>query len=89
MMSETQEQELKPCPCGDKHPMVMQRPQWKGNTHRWAVMCGNPDCHFVNDGHKTEAKARAAWNRRAADPAAQWTNETPSEEGLKELEVRS
>jgi hypothetical protein len=47
-------------------------------------MCRNPECHFVNDGHKTEAEARAAWNRRArpaSEPAAQWTSETPSEEG--------
>jgi hypothetical protein len=62
--------------------MVVQRPQWKRNAYRWAVICRNPDCHFVNDGHKTEAEARAAWNRRASEAAAQWTSETPTENGM-------
>jgi hypothetical protein len=31
--------------------------------------------------YASEAEARLAWNRRATEPAAQWTSETPTENG--------
>ena len=80
IMTETKEQELKPCPfCGSTHIVVADAHQPKD-----AAMCFRcDDCSASIDIKKpaTMKQAIAAWNRRVETPTPQWSQEPPTTVG--------
>ena len=83
-MTETKEQELKPCPfCGSEpylHSPFLAAPTMNGKKResRWQINC--PECCVKTSHYATKEEARAAWNRRAV-PDMQWSSEPPTEPG--------
>jgi hypothetical protein len=75
-MSNTKEQELKPCRCGSDHVHTYVT---LGNN-KWCVECCPCYSRLVN--YDTEAEAIAAWNQYVDPaPAPQWTSNLPTEPG--------
>jgi hypothetical protein len=78
-MSNTKEQELKPCRCG-KSDVEVYAIHTSDDKNMWSVCCNHCNSHMKY--FRTKAEAIAAWNQYVAPvPAPQWTKEPPSKEG--------
>ena len=73
-MTETKEQELKPCPfCGSTNIVIVE-------DDRYPYALCNACCANTNV-PPANKDAVEWWNRRAETPAPQWSQEPPTEEG--------
>jgi Lar family restriction alleviation protein len=77
-MTETQEEKLLPCPFCGGIAIGKTGEDSRGRETYYVECC---ECYVKGRQFYTISEVIDAWNRRATEAVAQWTSETPSEDG--------